>query len=210
MNWPQLIHLGDVPLTMAAAAAIAYWLFASRPWPAAVWWCVLFASALALVAASKVAFLVWGAPSPAVQFRALSGHAMGVTAIATILCRLAIPQGSSAWARRGGVAAGMALGAAMALMLIFHQDHSVAEAVAGWLLGALVSLGVIGFALSPAQEALRPRVRCTDKAALGLQCAVLVFISTVFVLERMPFGYLMYRAARIVARHAGPLLIPVY
>lgn len=210
MNWPQLIHLGDVPLTMAAAAAIAYWLFASRPWPAAVWWCALFASALALVAASKVAFLVWGAPSPVVQFRALSGHAMGVTAIATMICRLAVPQGSLASASRVSVAAGLALGAAMALMLIVHEDHSVAEALAGWLLGALVSLGVIRFALTPAHEALRPRVRCTDKAALGLQCAVLVFIATVFVLEKMPFGYLMYRAARIVARHAGPFLAPVH
>jgi hypothetical protein len=210
MDWSELIHLGDVPLTIAAAAAIAYWLFASRAWPAALWWCTLFAAGLALVAASKVAFLVWGAPTAALPFRALSGHAMGATAIATVMCRLATPIGAARWRRYASILAGLMLGAAMVLMLVVHEDHSVAEAVAGWMVGALVSLGMIRFALPPAAETSDRRVRCTDQASLGLQCSVLVFVSTVFLLQKMPFGYLMYRAARMVARHAGSLTLPVH
>ncbi|MFL6709745.1 MAG: hypothetical protein ACJ8HI_16210 [Massilia sp.] len=205
-----LIHLGDVPLTFAAAAAIAMWLVCARAWAMALWWSALFILGVGVVAASKIAFLIWGAPTVALPFRALSGHAMGVTAVLIMFLHLLL----QAPGRKVGLApaigptaAGFSLGAVMAIMLVVHGDHSVAEAAAGCLIGALASTGAICCGRLTANFAARMFLNPAppESVASGLAWSALVFISSLAVLHKLPVGYFMYRAAKVVAQHAGML-----
>lgn len=184
----QLLHIGDISLTLAAAAAVSAWLLAARAWRMAFWWSLLFVLGVGLVSASKIAFLAWGTSLPGLDFRAVSGHATGVTAVATTLCYLLLRR------RGAGVAAGLALGATMAVLLVVTYQHSVAEAVAGWTLGAAISLGGIAMAGEPP-----PR-----RPAYALACSALVFVLAASFTRTVPFGYLMHRTARHLTSHAPP------
>ena len=196
MVWRLLIHLGDLPLTVAAAAAIAVWMTAARMRRLAFWWSLFFLSAIALVAATKVTSLVWGSAFPVIDFRALSGHATGVTAICVTLCYLAAGAQTGRW-RIASIAIGMLLGVLMAALLVVHDEHSIAEAAAGWALGAGASIGAIRLA------AQAPPTR----APHALMLAAVVFVATVAMVNRLPVGYVMWRAAKVIARHTGALSI---
>lgn len=196
MHWNTLLHLGDPPLTLAAAAAIAAWLAAARAWRMAFWWSALFAAGIGLVAASKIAFLAYGSPLPALNFRTISGHATGVTAIAPTLVYLLLRHAGRR-ARVLGLCAGLAVGAAMAVLLVITRQHSISEAIAGWAMGATVSLGAI--ALAGALPPLR--------AAAGLACACVAFALALWIVRPLPLGYIMYRLSRFLAHNATTLAL---
>lgn len=196
MHWSALLHLGDPPLTLAAAAAIAAWLAAARAWRMAFWWSALFAAGIGLVAASKIAFLAYGSPLPALNFRTISGHATGVTAIAPTLIYLLL-QHAGRRARVIGFCAGLAIGAAMALLLVATYQHSIAEAIAGLAMGATVSLSAI--ALGGAVPPLR--------APAGLATACLAFALALWIVRPLPLGYIMYRLSRLLTHNATTLAL---
>ena len=196
MHWSALLHLGDPPLTLAAAAAIAAWLAAARAWRMAFWWSALFAAGIGLVAASKIAFLAYGSPLPALNFRTISGHATGVTAIAPTLIYLLL-QHAGRRARVSGFCAGLAIGAAMALLLVATYQHSIAEAIAGLAMGATVSLSAI--ALGGAVPPLR--------APAGLATACLAFALALWIVRPLPLGYIMYRLSRLLTHNATTLAL---
>jgi hypothetical protein len=189
----ELVHIGDIPLTLAAAAAMTAWLVGARAWRMAFWWSLLFTCGIGLVGASKIAFMAWGVGLPVLDFRAVSGHATGVTAVLPTLFYLMLRH-RSARARRTGVAAGLALGALMGVLLVVHGEHSASEAIAGWATGATISLGGIWMAREP------PR-----RPAHGLVCAGLVFVSSAWLMESVPLGYLMFRTAAFLSRHTASL-----
>lgn len=193
LSWAKLLHVGDISLMMAAAAAITAWLVAARAWRMALWWSGLFALGIGLVGASKIAFMAWGLSVPGLDFKAFSGHATGVTAVFPTLFFLLLHHRGPR-ARGAGVAAGLALGALMGLLLVLQHEHSVAEAIAGWTMGAVISLGALrmGGALPPP----RP-VRC-------LACSALMFLSLACLMRPVPFGYLMFRTAALLSGHAVP------
>jgi hypothetical protein len=189
-----LLHLGDPWLTLAAGAAIAAWLAAARAWRMAACWSVLFALGIGLVGATKVAFLASGTSLAGLDFRSLSGHAAGVTAVAPMLGYLLLRQRG----RRSGAAAigaGLGLGALMGMLLVVHGEHSAAEAVAGWTIGAAVSIGAIALAGTVAP-------RQTLRAALYF---AVVFAAAAWQLRTFPFGYLMYRTAAWLAANWAAL-----
>lgn len=196
MQWSALVHLGDPPFTLAAAAAVAAWLLAARAWRLAFWWSALFAAGIGLVAASKIAFLAYGSPMPALNFRTISGHATGVTALAPIVLYLMLPR-AGARARVAAIGAGLAIGAAMALLLVNYGQHSVSEAIAGWIMGTLVSLGAIALA------GTLPPLR----APAGLAFACAVFVLAVWLVRPLPLGYIMYRLSRFLAHNATTLAL---
>lgn len=186
MFWRELVHIGDVPLTLAAAAAVAMWLAAARAWRPALLWSVLFASGIGLVFTTKVAFLAWGTPLPGSSFKALSGHAAGVTAVLPTLLFLLLKR--TPRLQRAGVATGLLAGALMGVLLVVQGYHSMAEVVAGWTIGAAVSLGGIWLARSI------PR-----PPGYALWCVSAVFAATVYTMHSFPFGYVMHRAALVVS-----------
>lgn len=187
----KLVHIGDISLTLAAAAAIASWLLAARAWRMAFWWSLLFIAGIGLVGASKIAFMAWGLVPPGLDFKAISGHATGVTAVLpTVLYLLLRRRGARA--RRAGVAAGLLLGALMGVLLVAQDEHSVAEAIAGWALGATISLASIRMDGMPAPA----------RRASQLALPALVFVVLACLMRSFPFGYLMMRTAVFISGNA--------
>jgi hypothetical protein len=189
--WEKLLHLGDISMTLAAAAAITAWLVAARAWRMAFWWSLLFAVGIGVVGASKIAFLAWGNALPALNFKAASGHAAGVTAVFPTLLYLLFRR--SGWrVRATAAAAGLAAGALMGVLLVVLGQHSAAEAAAGWALGAMVGLGAIWMA-----GELPPR------PAYALLCSSIVFVTAACLMRSVPVGWLMFRTARILSAHSA-------
>jgi hypothetical protein len=195
MSWTRLLHLGDIELTLALAAAITAWLVLARAWRLAWWWSLLFTVGVGMVGATKVAFMAWGMSLHGVDFKAVSGHATGVTAVFPILFYLLLRR-RGARAQAAGAGAGLALGALMAVLLVAEHEHSVAEALAGWMTGAAVSLGAIRSAGTLPSGRAQPH---------GLLGAMLVFASAAWLMHAVPHGYLMFRTAALISRNSALL-----
>ena len=193
MPWNKLVHLGDIAITVPAAAAITSWLMATRAWRMAFWWSFLFVVGIGLVAASKVAFLGWGHELEGLDFKALSGHATGVTAVAPTLLYLLLQQHSAAL-RMAGVAVGLAFGLSISSLLVVLEHHSLSEALAGFLMGALISLGGIRMASDvPSGKPLTHWI-----------CFGLVFLAAAWLMKSAPVGYWMIRAALVLSGNSRP------
>ena len=102
----QLLHLGDIELTLPLAVAAGAWLLAARAWRAAAAWTLLYGGTIALVGGSKIAYMGWGIDIAMLDFKAFSGHAAGVTKVypgsSYLLCRSARRRARMAAARRRG------------------------------------------------------------------------------------------------------------
>jgi hypothetical protein len=137
--WAQIVDLGHTAVMLPLAGAIAAWLVAARAWKAALYWCVIFASGLGLVALSKIAFLGWGCGIPALDFQALSGHAYRVSAVIPVSFFLLL-RGASSSLRTGGIVLSMGVSIALGALLVHFKFHTLSEVVASLILGASVSL----------------------------------------------------------------------
>lgn len=193
MTWMTLIHLGDLSLVLPAAAALTAWLLGVRAWRMALWWSVLFALGMGLVGVSKIAFMGWGSGLPALDFKALSGHATGVTAVLPLLFFLLLKR-RGARLRAAGVATGLVLGVLMAVLLVAFGQHTPVEAMAGWSIGATVSVSAIRLAgeLPPAPP------------SRALPCVGLVFLGSALLIQSLPVGYWMIRVALALSGNVRP------
>lgn len=188
LEWNHLLQLGDLTLTLPAAAAMAAWMAAGRAWRMALWWSLLFGLGIGVVGASKIAFLGWGAGLPGLGFKSVSGHAAGVTAIFPTLFYLLL-EGRAAALRNAGAALGIGLGLLVGALLVVLDEHTAAESVAGCAMGALVSLGWIRLAGGlPHRAPLR-----------SLVCFALVFLGAAWLMKFAHIGYWMIRAARLLS-----------
>lgn len=101
-------------------------------------WLLAFAIATAVTLATKIAFFGWGIGSAALDFTGISGH--------TLLATSVLPMLGWIFARRDEaynrpmVLAGLALGAFVGAWRVAIDAHSVSEAVAGWIGGAVVAV----------------------------------------------------------------------
>lgn len=192
MFWSELVHIGDLPRTLAAAAAVTVWLATGRAWRVALLWSILFLLGIGLVVITKVAFLAWGSPLPDHNFNAISGHATGVTTVLPTMIFLLIKQYTSSRYLQGvGVVAGLAAGALISAVLVANGDHSVVEVVAGWTIGTAVSLITVWLACS---------VPSPPGQALWYSTAI--FIVTLYFTHSLPFEYVMHRAAHALSSNA--------
>jgi membrane-associated phospholipid phosphatase len=152
--WYHLSALGGLNVTALLAVAIAAWLVGARCWRLALAWCLLFGCALAVAAASQVAFLGWGIGIRSLGFTGFSGHATRAAAVFPVALFLLLDrQGRRREERRGaarpdgrterrkegwkraGALAGALLGAAVAVARVKVHAHTPSEAIAGCLLG---------------------------------------------------------------------------
>ncbi|WP_426109600.1 hypothetical protein [Massilia sp. PWRC2] len=191
MPWNYVVHLGDLPLTLAAAAAMSVWMMTSRLWRLAVCWTLLFLTAIMLVTASKIAFLLWDVGSQAINFSALSGHATGATAVLVVFLHLVMQRFDGRFGN-AGIVAGLLLGGLLCLALVVRHEHTIAEAAAGWLVGALAGVGAIRLA----GQIYKPSSTCGTHCIVG---AFLVFVCAVALLRQLPLGYLIWRCAAVIA-----------
>ena len=188
-----LVRLGDLDLTLPLAAAAFGWLAAARAWRNAMLWGLLFGGGVILVGFSKIAFMAWGSGLPAVGFKSVSGHATGVTAVFPTLLYLLL-HSAGPELRRAGVAAGLGLGLVVGILLVAYDFHSSAEAVAGCLLGAAISLAWIRLAGSGAMA--------PSPARLG--CFVLAFVAGAWLMTFAHIGWWMIRIATFLSRTDRP------
>lgn len=193
MHWSQLLHLGDPSLTIPAAGAVAAWLLAARAWRAAVGWCLVSGLALALVAATKIAFLGWDTRLPALDFKAVSGHAASFTTVFPTLVFLLL-RPCRTTVRLGAAAATLGLGGLVAAALVHAGEHSAAEAIAGWLIGAGASV----YAIYLVGDAAAP------PAGLALMSCAAVGIAIVWALKRASLGYWMVKVALALSGNTHP------
>jgi membrane-associated phospholipid phosphatase len=193
MLWSKLFHLGDLSLTLPTGVAIAAWLVAARAWRAAVGWSIVFGVALALVAATKVAFIGWATGLPALGYKAVSGHATGFTAafptLCWLLCRRCAPS-----VRAGAAVLALGLGVAVAAALVRAGEHTPAEAIAGWCIGMAAFLCAIHLAGNvPAPS-----------PGKAFAAAAFAFGATAWALHSVSVGYLMIRLALALSGNSHP------
>jgi hypothetical protein len=193
MSWSSLYHLGDLSLTLPAAGAIAAWLLAAHAWRAVLVWGAAFGLALALVAATKIAFMGWDTGMPALHYQALSGHATGFTAVCPTACYLLAQRyGRLARATAAGVA--LVLGAVVAAALVHAGEHSPAEAIAGWAIGAGTFL--LGVHLASPMPA--------PPFGQAATVALLAFALTAWTIRSLPIGYWMIKLALALSGNHAP------
>jgi hypothetical protein len=193
MLWSKLFHLGDLSLTLPAGSAIAAWLLASRAGRAALGWSLAFGLTLAIVAATKIAFLGWATGVPALGYKAISGHAAGFTAAAPTLCWL-LAQRCPSVVRSAVAVAALALGAVVAVALVRAGEHTPIEAAAGWIIG----MAAFVCTLHVASDTAAPRVD------VALACAALAFAATAWALRTVSVGYWMIRLATALSGNPYP------
>jgi len=164
--WSNLSALGGLNVTALLALAIVAWLAGARCWRLALAWCLLFGAALALAAASQLAFMGWGIGIRALDFTGFSGHAARAAAVFPVALFLLVERQGSRQ-RHLAVAAGTLLGIAVALARVRVGAHSPAEAAAGCLLGLAVAAIFIARARAARERSPRPLL-------LGLLAATLL------------------------------------
>ncbi|MEO8598852.1 MAG: phosphatase PAP2 family protein [bacterium] len=191
--WTTITSYGGSAVMMPAAAAFAAWLALGGAWRMSLWWCGLFGAGLAVVIASKIAFIGWGIGIPALDFTGFSGHAMRAMAVIPVLFFLVL-QNSSMATRRIGVLGGILLGVLIVFSRVIVHAHSPAEAVLGGMLGTAVSLGFI--ALSCTRE--KPLL---NRALIAATIIGLIGMSYV---EPVPSQSVLVKVALALSGHDQP------
>lgn len=188
MSATLLLHLGDPRVTMSLGLALLAWMLAARAWRMALCWGVLLAGGLGLVAVSKIVFLGWGGGVPLLGYKALSGHATGASAVFPMLFWMLAHGRADGW-QGGALRTGLAVGALTGVLLVLEQQHSVAEALAGCLLGAAMCLGSIRLG-----AARMPALPWT-----GLLISLVALLTAAWLMKWAHLGYWMIRAARLLS-----------
>lgn len=132
--WFHLSALGGLNVTALLALAIGAWLVGARSWRLALAWCLLFCGAMALAAATQMAFIGWGIGIRALAFTGFSGHATRAAAVFPVAFYLLAERRRDAW-RHAALLAGALLAVGVALARVKIGAHTPSEAVAGCVLG---------------------------------------------------------------------------
>ncbi|WP_454056333.1 phosphatase PAP2 family protein [Cupriavidus sp. Marseille-Q8015] len=169
--WHLVTRLGESTLLMPCAAVVcaSLWLGpARRDRRNAARWMVTFGVAVAIVVASKLAFMGWGIGSHALDFTGVSGHAMMSAALWPVLARLLVPDTPAPAAPSSQLAgrpprstrasmlalvAGMTLATMVAVSRLVLGLHSPAEAAAGLAVGFAASGAFLAWADKPLRAA---------------------------------------------------------
>ena len=151
----RVLHLGDLEVALPLGAALAAWLLAAGAWRTALRWGACFGTAVMLVGGSKIAHLGWGTDLSVFEFKAISGHATLASALYPFAAWVLLSRQGQA-AARAGLALGLLLGLAIAALLVATGEHTAAEALSGWLLGAAASLLSAAWSGDLAQARLLP------------------------------------------------------
>ncbi|MGO4764723.1 phosphatase PAP2 family protein [Cupriavidus sp. 2KB_3] len=156
--WPLVSRVGESALLMPCALVVFAWLQSSRAphdRANAVRWALTLGCAVALVVASKLAYMGWGIGSRAFDFTGISGHSTMAAAVLPVLARLLVPERHRAMAALA-VAASVAIAIVVGVSRLALEVHSPAEVVAGLALGFSASATFLAWSARPLRAA--PRV----------------------------------------------------
>jgi membrane-associated phospholipid phosphatase len=153
MWWHWLSVIGSLAVTGPIGVAIVVWLLAGKSWRLTAIWLALFGAGMALVVATKMAFIGWGVGVESVEFAGFSGHAMRAAAVFPVAGFLAT-RSSSRQLHWLGTAVGVVLAVLIAISRVYVRAHSPSEAVTGCLLGLAVAAVFIWYASTEHHMAL--------------------------------------------------------
>jgi len=189
--------LGSSLFLVPVALCLSAWMWAGNARRMAATWTLLFVAGLALVAASKMAYIGWGMAIDTIHFHGISGHAMRSTAVAPVLFYLLLHSAPTGL-RIAGILCGLGAGALMAVAVSIYDEHTASEAMAGLLLGAATCLGFIRLAGGMRKPALdRPRI-----ASLSV-FSVLV-VSAALSVDNDPSSVMLESAALFLSGNDKP------
>lgn len=155
--WPTLSSLGGLDITGPLALAIAAWLAGARNWRLALAWCLLFCAAMAVTAASQMAFIGWGVGVESLSFTGFSGHAMRAAAVIPVAVFLLVEEKKLRW-QLGAVLAGVVVAIGVAIARVKVGAHSPSEAWTGCLVGLITAGLFIARVRVARTDAPRPHV----------------------------------------------------
>lgn len=155
ITWMHIIDVGHTAVMVPVAGTVAAWLVLGRAWKLAAWWCLIFATGLAIVASSKIAYLGWGLEIPAIGFKALSGHAWRATAVLPVFFFVLLQHAPMHWRMRGALF-GVALSLGLGGLLVVFDFHTVSEVLASFVLGIAAGLAFLRAAADSAPPSIRP------------------------------------------------------
>jgi hypothetical protein len=188
-----VLHLGDLEVALPLGAALAAWLLAAGAWRTALRWGACFGLAVLMVGGSKIAHLGWGTDFSLLEFKAISGHATLVSALYPFAAwALLLRHGQAA--ARAGMAVGLLLGLSIAALLVATGEHTAAEALSGWLLGAAASLLGASWSGGLAQVRLLP----------AIWWSLPVFAVGAWLMEFAHVGYWMILVALALSGNSHP------
>jgi membrane-associated phospholipid phosphatase len=140
--WYKITLLGGIDVLGPLALVIALWLVLERQWRMALVWMLLYGGGMALVVASKVAFIGWGYGIQALDFTGLSGHAMRAMCALPVLGWLLLYRAGSPW-RYAASGAGLVLGGLISYSRLLLHAHSLSEVLSGGALGLALGIGFL-------------------------------------------------------------------
>lgn len=155
--WFDFTHLGAAGLMLPVALVTVVGLWFAGKRVAVLAWGGALGLGVAVVLASKIAFMGWGIGSARLNFTGFSGHTMLASAIFPVWLGWLFAALSARLAPFG-VALGLGVGALVGWSRLALGAHSESEVVTAWLLGSVVSLA--------AMPALRKPVRSSGWAWL--------------------------------------------
>ena len=140
--WMAVTRLGDVMVMAPVAAIILAGFLMARSWRLAAWWCFLFGGTMAIVIATKIAFVGWGVGIRPLYFTGISGHAVRALAVLPVLACL-VSQKSSFMVRTMALLLAVVLALVISISRMVLHMHSASETASGCLLGTIVSISFI-------------------------------------------------------------------
>lgn len=189
--WTGLSLVGSMAVMGPAGVLVAAWLALGRHVRLALYWCLLFGAGMAVVVASKMAFMGWGVGIASIGFAGFSGHAMRAAAVLPVLCYVLFKH-----ARPSLLGSGVAGGAVLAVLIAASRlvlgYHPLSEAASGCLLG-------FGIAWIFIRQAQKKEEFTVNPMLAGLGFCGLLFTPHV---EPVPTEELITRAALYVSGHS--------
>jgi membrane-associated phospholipid phosphatase len=143
--WAFVSRLGEAQILIPALLAVAAWLiWRGSSTRLALLWLGATAAMATLTAITKIAFIGWEIGIEPLDFTGISGHAMFSAAILPLFARLSEGSVLPRW-HHWPTAAGYGVAALIAVSRVAVDAHSVSEAAAGFVVGALASAAVLMF-----------------------------------------------------------------
>ncbi|WP_080429849.1 phosphatase PAP2 family protein [Burkholderia ubonensis] len=134
-----LTNFGDPYLTIPLAGLILAWLTMTRSMRASFIWMSGMAISGSIVAASRVAHVIWGMQVSALNFTVVSGHTMLASAVyptALFICEDRTCRTTAI----GPYVCGLAFASAIGVSRVLLGFHSTSEVISGLLPGVLVAM----------------------------------------------------------------------
>jgi membrane-associated phospholipid phosphatase len=190
--WGILSFLGAMNLTALLALALAICLILSGNYRVAQCWILLFGVTMAIVGASKLAFVAWGMGLPLLDFTGFSGHAARAAAVYPALF-YTLSKNSKPNLQRAAIGAAFLLSLGVAVARVVWRAHSPSEAATGYLLGAIAAATYLHLDRSGGLLSLRYRFAWVAGAAL-----------TAILLPTAPTQHWIIQAGLALSGHEQP------